>query len=150
MFLKSHLLLFIFQMFVEVSLSLKFFLSYLFVLNIYVYICVMCMYIYVCVCIYTHLHTHFIYHHLNGILIYQHTSAAPVYNLGFLKKFLKLFLMKNSKLKSKETINNNINLGLLHCRWILYYLRHKGLNTVTCYCWNILNAKRSVISFMNT
>lgn len=51
--------------------------------HVYVYICV-------CVCIYTHLHTHFIYHHLNGILIYQHTSAAPVFNLGFLKKFLKL------------------------------------------------------------
>ena len=102
MFLKSHLLLFIFQMFVEVSLSLKFFLSYLFVLNIYVYICVMCMYIYVCVCIYTHLHTHFIYHHLNGILIYQHTSAAPVFNLGFLKKFLKLFLMKNIRMLSES------------------------------------------------
>ena len=81
----------------------------LFVLNMCIYLCGVC--VYVCVCIYTHLHTHFIYHHLNGLLIYPHTSAAPVFNLDFLKKFFKLFLVKNSKQKSEETINNNINLG---------------------------------------
>lgn len=103
MFLKSQLLLFIFQMFIEVSLSLKFFLSYSLCLKyMCIYLCGVC--VYMCVCIYTHLHTHFIYHHLNGLLIYQHTSAAPVFNLDFLKKFFKLFLMKNSKQKSEETI----------------------------------------------
>ena len=65
------------------------------------YMCVWCMCVYVCV--FTRLHTHFTYHHLNGILIHQHTSVAPVFNLDFLKKFFKLFLMKNSKQKSKET-----------------------------------------------
>ena len=74
----------------------------LFVLNIYLCICVcgVC----ACMCVYLHVCTHTsLNHHLNGILIHQHTSVAPLFNLDFLKKFFKLFLMKNSKQKSKET-----------------------------------------------
>lgn len=119
----------------------------LFVLNICVYICVVC--VYICVCVFTHICTHTSFTIIwMGFLIYQHTSAAPVFNLDFLKKFFKLFLMKNSKQKSEETIT--ISTWALSLQADLIIWVHKGLNTVACYCWNILNSRRSVISFMNT